>query len=110
MKRSGKLTKNDLSTFLRLVGFARPYWGRLLLGALCSAVGGGSIVALILSAQQILGFIFDTRAILQGEEVPSPKSQVQSPESQVQRPEFQVQRPESPIQRPESVGADLRAT
>ena len=109
MKPSGKLSKNDLSTFLRLVGFARPYWGRLLLGALCSAIGGGSIVALILSAQQILGFIFDTRAILQGEEAPSAKSQVQSPEFQVQSPEFQIQRPESQIQSPESVGSDLRA-
>ena len=68
MKQSRKLSRSDLSTFLRLVGFARPYWGRLLLGAICSAVGGGSIVALILSAQQILGFIFDSRPILQGNE------------------------------------------
>ena len=68
MKERRRLSRSDLATFMRLVGFAKPYWHRLLIGAVCSAIGGGSIVALILSAQHVLGFIFDSRPMLQGDE------------------------------------------
>lgn len=69
-KRS-KLKKDDLHTFGRLLSFAKPYTKRLVVGAACSALGGGSIIAMFLSAQSLLGFIFDNRAILHPEEAES---------------------------------------
>lgn len=63
-KRKPRLSGDDVRTFARVVGYARPYWARLLVGAVCSVVGGGSIVAMFLGAQQLLGFIFDSRAML----------------------------------------------
>ena len=47
------LRKDDLRTFVRLIGFARPYAWRLLVGAACSLIGGGSIVAMFFSGQHI---------------------------------------------------------
>ena len=55
------LRKDDLRTFVRLIGFARPYAWRLLVGAACSLIGGGSIVAMFLSGQQILGFVMSNQ-------------------------------------------------
>ena len=76
MKEKRKLSSSDVRTFLRLVGFARPYWFRLLVGAICSVMGGGSILALLVVAQNLLGFIFDNRDFLQGDE-PSPPAIVE---------------------------------
>ena len=70
-KRS-RLKKGDLRTFGRLLSFAKPYTKRLIIGALCSLVGGGSMVAMFLGAQQLLGFIFDNRAMLHPEAVDVP--------------------------------------
>ncbi len=69
-KRS-KLKKDDLRTFGRLLSFAKPYTRRLVVGAACSALGGGSIIAMFLTAQSLLGFILDNRAILHPEEAES---------------------------------------
>ena len=52
-----RLKKDDLRTFTRLLGFARPYASRLAIGAVCSLVGGGSLVAMFFSGQHILGFV-----------------------------------------------------
>ena len=57
-----KIRKDDLRTFSRLIGFARPYWSRLLIGAVCSAIGGGSIIAMFVAGQSLLGFVMDYRA------------------------------------------------
>jgi subfamily B ATP-binding cassette protein MsbA len=57
---------NDVRTFIRVVRFAKPYWFRLLIGAICSIVGGGSIIAMFLTAQHLLGFILDSRAAMEG--------------------------------------------
>ena len=103
MKPTRKLSKTDVTTFLRLAGFAKPYWPRLVIGAVCSAIGGGSIVALILSAQHILGFIFDSRSMLQGDEdaiVEVQEAEVRSPESEVASPKSQVPSPESGVRSP----------
>ncbi len=59
------LKKDDLRTFTRLMAFARPYSVRLVIGAICSALGGGSIIAMFFAAQSLLGFIFDNRALLE---------------------------------------------
>ncbi|MGI5869478.1 MAG: ABC transporter ATP-binding protein [Kiritimatiellia bacterium] len=56
-QQKSRLKKDDLRTFMRLLGFARPYVWRLAIGALCSLVGGGSIIAMFLSGYQILGFV-----------------------------------------------------
>ncbi len=71
MKSKRKLSKNDVRTFLRLVAFAKPYWPRLLVGAICSALGGGSMLALLVVAQNLLGVVFDNRSILHGEDEPT---------------------------------------
>ncbi len=62
-----KLSKTEVRTFLRLLAFARPYWLRLAVGAVCSILGGSSIIALLVVAQNLLGFIFDSRSMLDGD-------------------------------------------
>ncbi len=59
-----RLRKDDLRTFSRILGFARPYWRRLAVGAVASMLGGGSVIALFLSAQSALSFIFDNHAMM----------------------------------------------
>ena len=56
-KKKNKLKKDDLRTFFRLLGFAKPYLWRLLVGSACSLVGGSSILALLLVGKSLLGFI-----------------------------------------------------
>lgn len=63
-KKRAKLKKDDLRTFGRLLSFAKPYTKRLIVGAACSALGGGSIIAMFLTAQSLLGFIFDNRGLI----------------------------------------------
>lgn len=70
-KKRAKLKKDDLRTFWRLLAFARPYMGRLAIGAICSALGGGSIVAMFFAGQSLFGFIFDNRALLDHAEPPA---------------------------------------
>ena len=91
-KRS-RLKKSDLRTFGRLLVFAKPYANRLIIGALCSLVGGGSMVAMFLGAQQLLGFIFDNRAMLHPEESDVPAQLVMA--SPVQAFDGGVASPES---------------
>ena len=59
-----KLRRDDLRTFSRLLVYARPYWKRLLIGAVTSMLGGGSIIALFIAAQSALSFIFDNHAMM----------------------------------------------
>lgn len=56
-RTKSRLKRDDLRTFGRLLGFARPYGWRLAIGAICSLIGGGSIIAMFFSAQQLLSFI-----------------------------------------------------
>lgn len=65
-----RLKKDDLRTFSRLLVFARPYWLRLAVGAVTSALGGGSIIAMFLVAQQLLSFLVDNRALMDDEPAP----------------------------------------
>jgi len=66
-KQRSKLKKDDLRTFGRLISFAKPYTPRLVIGAICSALGGGSIVAMFFAAQSLLGFIMDNRVLIHDE-------------------------------------------
>ncbi len=54
-----RLSRDEARTFLRIIGLARPYWLRLLGGMFCSIVGGGSIIAMFLTAQQLLDFLLE---------------------------------------------------
>ena len=56
-----KLDKEDFRTFGRLLQLARPYWLRLLIGTVCAAIGGGSLVAMLLAGQKLLAFVMDNR-------------------------------------------------
>lgn len=59
--RHAPLTGSNVRTSLRILRYAKPYGMRLLVGAACSVIGGGSIIAMFLAAQHLLGFLFDTR-------------------------------------------------
>lgn len=54
-----KLQKDDIRTFIRVLSYARPYAWKLVVGALCTCIGGGSIIAMFLTAQTLLGTIFE---------------------------------------------------
>jgi len=58
-RKRSRLSRDEARTFLRIVGLAKPYWLRLLGGMICSIVGGGSIIAMFLTAQQLLDFLLD---------------------------------------------------
>lgn len=58
-KNKKKLQKDDIRTFIRVISYAKPYVWRLIVGALCTCVGGGSIIAMFLTAQALLGTIFE---------------------------------------------------
>ena len=60
-----RLKKDDLKTFSRLLVFARPYWWRLAIGAVTSALGGGSIIAMFVVAQQLLSFLVDNHDLME---------------------------------------------
>ncbi len=61
-RHGARLSAREVRIFARVIALARPYALRLVVGALCSVVGGGSIIAMFLSAQQLLGRILDLRA------------------------------------------------
>lgn len=79
MKEKRKLTRSEIRTFLRLLAFAKPYWPRLLVGALCSVMGGGSMLALLMVAQNLLGVVFDNRPLLTGIDEPIPPPAIEAP-------------------------------
>ena len=54
-----KLSREDLRTFRRVLAFARPYAWRIALGGVASVVGGGSLIAIFLVAQNLLTFLID---------------------------------------------------
>ena len=54
-----KLTREDLRTFRRVLAFARPYAWRLVVGGVASVVGGGSLIAIFLVAQNLLSVLID---------------------------------------------------
>ena len=60
-----RLKKDDLKTFSRLLVFARPYWWRLAIVAVTSALGGGSIIAMFVVAQQLLSFLVDNHDLME---------------------------------------------
>ncbi|MCL1910155.1 MAG: ABC transporter ATP-binding protein/permease [Kiritimatiellaeota bacterium] len=61
MGKTQNIRKDDLRVFIRLIKYAKPYWARLLIGAVCSVMGGGSIIAMFMAGQQLLGFVMDSR-------------------------------------------------
>ena len=65
-----RLRKDDLRTFSRLLVFAKPYWWRLAIGAVTSALGGGSIIAMFIVAQQLLSFLVDNHDLMEEEPAP----------------------------------------
>ena len=71
-----RLKKDDLKTFSRLFVFAKPYWWRLAVGAVTSALGGGSIIALFVVAQQLLSFLVDNHDLMEEEPAPPAFEQV----------------------------------
>ena len=71
-----RLRKDDLKTFSRLLVFAKPYWWRLAIGAVTSALGGGSIIAMFIVAQQLLSFLVDNHALMDDEPAPPAIEQV----------------------------------
>ena len=89
-KKKIKLKKDDLRTFFRLLGFAKPYLWRLLVGAACSLVGGSSILALLLVGKSLLGFITEGSAfsVKAEEQVPVASAPVVPgvPETPVEEP------------------------
>ncbi len=60
-EKKNKLRREDLRTFLRVVSYAKPYWHRLLIGGICAVIGGGSVIAMFVTAQNLLGHILDSR-------------------------------------------------
>ena len=71
-----RLKKDDLKTFSRLLVFAKPYWWRLAVGAVTSALGGGSIIALFVVAQQLLSFLVDNHQLMDDDPAPPAFEQV----------------------------------
>ena len=71
-----RLKKDDLKTFSRLFVFAKPYWWRLAVGAVTSALGGGSIIALFVVAQQLLSFLVDNHQLMDDDSAPPAFEQV----------------------------------
>jgi len=71
-----RLKKDDLKTFSRLLVFARPYWWRLAVGAVTSALGGGSIIAMFVVAQQLLSFLVDNHQLMDDDPAPPAIEQV----------------------------------
>ena len=71
-----RLRKDDLRTFSRLFVFAKPYWWRLAVGAVTSALGGGSIIAMFIVAQQLLSFLVDNHQLMDDDPAPPAVEQV----------------------------------
>lgn len=53
-----KLQKEDVRTFLRVISYARPYAWKLIVGAICTVLGGGSIIGMFITGQTLLSDIF----------------------------------------------------
>lgn len=54
-----KVDAKDWATYLRLVQYAKPYWGRLLIGTLFGIVFAGSTAGLLPAVKNTLGHIFN---------------------------------------------------
>ena len=92
-KPKAKLRRDDLRTFRRLLGFARPYAWRILVGGAASVVGGGSLIALFLLAQNLLTFLIDNNPRPHAEEeapaaeapaVPGPATEIHAEVAEVE--------------------------
>jgi subfamily B ATP-binding cassette protein MsbA len=70
-KKKVKLQKDDLQTFYRLLSFAKPYFWRLVIGSVCSVLGGGSILAILLTGKSLIGFIIESPTFSFTEDVPA---------------------------------------
>ena len=55
--------KNEWSTYGRLVAYARPYRGRLVLGGVCGVLFAGSTFGSLPALKKFLGHIFDYDAV-----------------------------------------------
>lgn len=62
-----KLQKDDIRTFIRVLSYAKPYAWKLIIGAICTVLGGGSIIAMFITAQTLLSDIFNINEKLFGE-------------------------------------------
>lgn len=71
-QQKSRLKRDDLRTFMRLLGFARPYVWRLVVGAVCSLIGGGSLVGMFFSGKQILGFVLRNQAFVEPAAIEAP--------------------------------------
>lgn len=85
-KKKQKLQKDDFRTFIRVLSYAKPYTWRLIIGALCTVIGGGSIIGMFLTAKTLLGNILDmngdNKAAASIEAVTTPSQTSTSIESQ----------------------------
>ncbi|MBO7299172.1 MAG: ABC transporter ATP-binding protein [Kiritimatiellae bacterium] len=66
-KNKKKLQKDDIRTFIRVISYAKPYAWRLIIGAACTVIGGGSIIAMFITAQALLSDIFSINNKLFGD-------------------------------------------
>lgn len=66
-KDKKKLQKDDIRTFVRVLSYAKPYAWRLIIGAACTVIGGGSIIAMFITAQALLSDIFSINNKLFGD-------------------------------------------
>lgn len=54
----GKVIQNEWGTYRRLLAYARPYLGRLLVGVIFGAIFGGSITGILVALQKSLATFF----------------------------------------------------
>ena len=65
-EQSTALTPQNWATFGRLFRYARPYLGRLLLGALCGILFAGSMTGLLVSLKSTFARLFNPEAMTWG--------------------------------------------
>jgi len=63
-QREKPIARTDWETYRRLIQYAKPYWRRVLLGALFGAVFGGSLVGMIVGLGKVIGMVFEEDAAL----------------------------------------------
>ena len=56
--------RTDWQTYRRLVRYAKPYWGRVLLGTIFGVVFGTSMAGMIVGLGKVIGMVFGTDADL----------------------------------------------
>ncbi|NLB60150.1 MAG: hypothetical protein GX806_03635, partial [Lentisphaerae bacterium] len=54
-----------LLSYRRLIDYARPYWGRLLLGSLCGILFAASTTGLLVTARKVIEYVFQYAAFYQ---------------------------------------------